>query len=64
MGHAAVLVLWLALDVRMPPTAAFIRHFDTYKECMDFKRSIVQKGTRDRTSCLLLVVDPKEGIKE
>lgn len=64
MGFAAVLVLWLQVDVGMPPTGAFIRHFDTYKECMDFKRSIIQKETRDRTSCLLLVVDPKEGIKE
>lgn len=64
MFYATFLVLWLELDVGSPPAAAFIQPFDTYKACQEYRDRIVDDATKKRTACMMLVVEPKEGIKE
>lgn len=62
MFYVAFLVVWLHVEADMHPRIAVIKKFDTYKECMDVKAlSSTQDGKLD---CLLVVVEPKEGIKE
>lgn len=62
MFYVAFLVVWLHVEADMHPKIAVIKKFDTYKECMDVKR--LSSTPDGELGCLLLVVDPKEGIKE
>ena len=62
MFYVAFLVVWLHVEAGMHPKMAVIRTFDTYKECMDVKR--LSSTPDGELACLLVVAEPKEGIKE
>lgn len=65
MHYVAFLVLWLAQeDPTAPPKAAFIQHYETYDECEKYRARVKDPEVKKQTACLLLVVEPKRGIKE
>lgn len=68
MHYMAFLILWLPLPDDAPPVtppkAAFINRFDTIKECKEYQNRIINKDIKKQTACMLVVVEPKEGIKE
>lgn len=68
MHFAAFLLFWLPLapdaPPETPPRAAFIQKFDTYKECVDYRDRITSPEIKSKTSCMLMVVEPKIGIAE
>lgn len=68
MHYVAFLLYWLPLAAgappETPPRAAFLQMFDTYKECVDYRDLIVNPEIKSKTTCMLMVVEPKIGIKE
>lgn len=64
MSYVAFLLLWMQAEPAQPPIAAFIHKFETFKECEDFRARVSDPEVKARTSCMLVVVEPKKGIKE
>lgn len=65
MHYIAFLLLWLPQeDPTVTPKAAFIQKFATYKECKEFQSRVRDPDVKRQTACLLVVVEPKEGIAE
>lgn len=68
MHYIAFLIMWLPLPPdappELPPRAAFLKHFPTYRECADLHSRLVDQELKRATTCILVVVEPKVGISE
>lgn len=65
MHYIAFLILWLPRPIDKPPVAAFLAHFDTMAACEEKLSQVdLPEETKNSMKCVLLVVEPKLGIKE
>lgn len=68
MHYIAFLLFWLPQPADAPPAtpprAAFIEHFPTYRDCLEYQSRISNPEIKRQTTCMLMVVEPKVGIKE